>query len=287
MFAVTQLAPKDAMDFPVFKMGADGLACFIDAVNQDIAREETLRPRIAVYREGKNFTPQLQITQDKGWFRPFVQSVLSQGVSVVVNDIGLTRPACRAVETATGVPADWVMQQNLYVTPPEVQGFSPHCDVHMVVVAQLYGRKEWVIYDKVADNPVITQGQADVLFPEKGEVPAVHKKFLVQPGDIFVIPRGVFHDACARGECSVHIAIGCAGIRPIDCIWALASEAVNEPNQRADMTPEDAAAAAEAFLASRPVPLVQLPRNPQAAVPAPKGLKTLSFEGSLRAVPRH
>lgn len=277
----------DAGDIPVFKAGAQALASFIAAVNRDLAGESKLKERIAVFREGRNFTNQLKLAQETGWFRPFVQTVLTQGISVVVNDIALTAPACKAVESVTGMPADWVMQQNLYITPPSVQGFSPHCDVHAVVVAHLYGRKEWAIYDKTIENPVIFDGHKEVLFPDRDEKLSIRRRFVVEPGDVFVIPRGVFHDACARDGCSVHMAIGCAGIRPIDCIWALAGEAMNDPDLRADMTPKDAAAAAAAFLARARVPLAGLPRNPPAVVDAPKGPESLSFEESLRAVPHH
>lgn len=276
----------DAGDIPVFRAGAGALANFIAAVNRDIADESGLRRRIAVFREGQNFTSQLKLTQERGWFRPFVQTVLTQGISVVVNDVGLTAPACKAVESATGMPADWVMQQNLYITPPDIQGFSPHCDVHAVVVAQLFGRKEWAIYDKAIENPVISNDGLDVLFPEPGEKLAIRKRFVVEAGDVFLIPRGVFHDACAHDGCSVHLAIGCAGIRPIDCIWALAGEAMQDASLRADMTPADASAAAEAFFARARVPRAVLPRNPQASVATVKGNETLCFEESLRAVPR-
>ncbi|MFM2128730.1 MAG: hypothetical protein RL477_276 [Pseudomonadota bacterium] len=284
---MSQVAASDSGDLPVCKAGAQALADFINAVNRDVADEPSLKGRIAVFREGRNFTSQLKLAQDTGWFGAFVHSVLSQGISVVVNDIALTAPACRAVEAATGVPADWVMQQNLYITPPEVQGFSPHCDVHTVVVAQLFGRKEWAIYDKALDNPVMAEGQKETLFPEPGESLAIRRRFTVEPGDVFVIPRGLFHDACARDGCSAHLAIGCAGIRPIDCIWALAGQAVGQSQLRADMSPAAAAKAAGDFLARAAVPLATLPRNPQAAIGSANGLQTLSFEESLRAVPGH
>lgn len=287
MSSVSQLAATQTAEIPVIKAGPEALAAFIAAVNRDVIDEPALKARIAVFREGRDFTPQLKLQQERGWFRPFVQSVLSQGISVVVNAVGLTEPACAAVETATGIAADWVTQQNLYVTPPEVKGFSPHCDPHTVVVAQLFGRKDWAFYDKALDNPVIFEGQKDVLFPEPGESLAIRQRFTVETGDVFVIPRGLFHDACARDGCSVHLAIGCIGIRPIDCLWALASGAMNDPDLRADMEPAAARDAAAGFIARTPMPEARLPREPRARVAAPRVGESLSFEGELRAVPRH
>ncbi|MFT5539910.1 MAG: hypothetical protein ACI82H_001434 [Alphaproteobacteria bacterium] len=273
----------------IHRAGAEGLARLIAAVNRTVAEEAAIKSKIAVFKEGVNLTPRLSIDQDGGWFGPLVHDLLAQGASVVVNDIGLIAPVCETVERLTGVPADWVFQQNLYITPREVQGFVPHCDPHVVIAAQLYGHKEWMIYDKVLDNPLIVDGGKDVLVADPSETLVIKERIKVEPGDVFVIPRGTFHAACAHEGASVHMAIGCAGIRPVDYIWAMAGEAMNESALRADMSPAASQQAARDYLAraqAHPGTL-PLPRHPVMPMNIPKGPISLSFQGALDALSSH
>lgn len=270
---------KSAGATRIFKAG-DDIAAVIDAVNRSVADETGMRARLAVFKEGHNLTGKLALGRASGWFHPLLADLMAQGVSVVVNDIGLTDAACAAVARVTGVPAERIFQQNLYITPREVQGFVPHCDPHEVVVAQLYGRKEWMLYDKMLDNPLIFDGGKDVLVADPGEKLAIAERLTVVPGDVFVIPRGRFHAACAQDGASVHLAVGCAGIRPVDVIWAYASAAMERSELRADMDAAAAAKAARAFLAGGRVTL-DLPRGRRAPAAVPDGPAALSFQAVL------
>ncbi|HEX9809094.1 MAG TPA: cupin domain-containing protein, partial [Alphaproteobacteria bacterium] len=209
-------------EFAVAKASAEELGWFVDAVNRSLADEARIKGRLALFREGVNLTDRLKIEGERGWFAPMLHDLLARGVSVVVNDIGLTAPACAAVARISGIPAEWVFQQNLYVTPREVEGFVPHCDPHVVFVAHLHGRKEWALYDKALDNPLVVDDTKATLVADPRETLRVYRRVLVEPGDCFVIPRGRFHSARALTAGSVHLAIGCAGVRPVDYIWQMA-----------------------------------------------------------------
>ncbi len=278
-------AASTADRIDVVRAGGPEQAAFITAVNRALADEAAIKSRIAVFKDGVNLTGKLALSGGTGWFTPMVHDLLRQGVSVVVNDIGLTAPGTRAVETVTGIPADWVFQHNLYITPKEVQGFLPHCDPHLVAVAQLYGRKEWFIYDKQFDNPVSIAGRKDLLVADPKKKLAVRQTITVEAGDVFVIPRGVFHAARAIDGASVHVAIGCAGIRPVDVIWQLAEEAMAQSKMRADMTPEDARTAAVRFLEETSPKMLPLPRYRPANMAAPEKPPALCCEEALGALP--
>ena len=45
------------------------------------------------------------------------------------------------------------VQTNLYLTPPNAQGFRTHYDNHDVFVVQIEGEKLWRLYDKPVDTP--------------------------------------------------------------------------------------------------------------------------------------
>ena len=288
MTTVSHEADPQTPEFAVARASAEELAWFVDAVNRSLADEARIKGRLALFKEGVNLTDRLRIEGERGWFKPMLHDLLARGVSVVVNDIGLTAPACAAVGRITGIPAEWVFQQNLYITPEQAKGFVAHCDPHIVAVAHLYGRKEWVLYERTLDNPVEIPNESDsALVAKPGEELPVRRRVLVEPGDCFVIPRGRFHSARALTAGSVHLAIGCAGIRPVDYVWRMAEAAMAKSDLRADLDPAAALKRAKTFAETiAPAPL-RLPRNPVAKVG--KGARPdrarLSFEEALRALP--
>lgn len=284
--SLSHSAASTADKIDIAKAGGPERAAFVTAVNRTLADEAAIKDQIAIFKEGVNLTSRLSLAGGTGWFVPLVRDLLGKGLSVVVNGIGLIAPVGKAVERLTGVPADWVFQQNLYITPPEIQGFVPHCDPHVVVVAHLYGRKEWFIYDRQLDNPVLLDGHKEVLVADPKEKLPMRQRIVVEPGDVFVIPRGMFHAARALDGGSVHMAIGCAGVRPVDVIWAIASQAMARGELRADMDLATAQAEAKKFYAGMAAPVIPLPRNPVAAVAAGDTPPVLCFEEALRALPR-
>jgi len=124
---------------------------------------------------------------------------------------------CRAMETVFCTH----LQTNVYLTPPNAQGFKIHYDDHDVFVMQVAGQKDWFFYDTPIQNP----------FRGEGFRPDVHKpgdpvkEFTMKAGDCIYVPRGVMHDARTAGdEPSLHITVGL-----IVKTWAdLMLEAVSE-----------------------------------------------------------
>lgn len=107
----------------------------------------------------------------------------------------------------TGHPA----QANVYVTPPQSQGFSAHYDVHDVFVLQLAGRKRWVIHEPVLQWPTReetweTGGRRTLVAEAAESEPALD--VVLEPGDCLYLPRGYLHAATALGGVSAHLTIG-------------------------------------------------------------------------------
>lgn len=113
------------------------------------------------------------------------------------------------------------IQTNLYLTPPDAQGFPSHFDNHDVFVMQVAGRKHWRLYGTPVNTPYRGE-RFDSHDHDRGEV--THD-FVLGPGDCAYIPRGLMHDAGTAGtEPSLHVAIGL-----ITRTWAdLMLEAVSE-----------------------------------------------------------
>ena len=270
-------------DLRTFRLTDAELSALFDTINRSVADEAHLKDRLAVVRQGETLTKRLAIAKENGWFRPMLGDLLRQGVSIVINDIQITEPMANAFGRHADLPPDWVTQQNLYVTPGESQGFDPHCDPHVVVVAHLYGQKVWTIYDKVLDNPVYDSETNTVA--DKSSALGVRSKIKVGPGDCFVIPRGLYHSAIALSPASVHLAVGIAGARAIDTIWAMADRALQDPAMRADRTPDEALEAARDYLSRFALEPVRLPRFPRAERGPDGAVSRLSFQEVLDALP--
>lgn len=113
------------------------------------------------------------------------------------------------------------VQANLYLTPPNAQGFRTHYDNHDVLVMQIEGEKAWRLYDKPIDTPFRGEG----FEPGKHETGELRQEFVLKAGDCAYVPRGLMHDALtAGGAASLHITVGL-----ITRTWAdLMLEAVSE-----------------------------------------------------------
>lgn len=281
--SVATRSSQVSIDLRTFRLTDAELSALFDTINRSVADEAHLKDRLAVVRQGETLTKRLAIAKENGWFRPMLGDLLRQGVSIVINDIQITEPMANAFGRHAGLPPDWVTQQNLYVTPGESQGFDPHCDPHVVVVAHLYGQKVWTIYDKVLDNPVYDSETNTVA--DKSSALGVRSKIKVGPGDCFVIPRGLYHSAIALSPASVHLAVGIAGARAIDTIWAMADRALQDPAMRADRTPDEALEAARDYMARQTLEPVRLPRFPRAERGPDGAGSRLSFQEVLDALP--
>jgi hypothetical protein len=135
---------------------------------------------------------------------------------------------CRSVEkTFSGH-----FQTNIYLSPPNAQGFKTHYDSHDVFVLQVAGSKLWTLNDTLIELPLHGQG----FDPEKHIPGPVTRELTLQAGDLFYCPRGLFHAARSTDEVSLHITLGLIGKTWADVITEAVSEAcLASPTFRANL----------------------------------------------------
>jgi lysine-specific demethylase/histidyl-hydroxylase NO66 len=124
---------------------------------------------------------------------------------------------CRSLESLFSCH----VQTNIYLTPPDAQGFKTHYDDHDVFVLQVSGSKAWRLYDTPVENPYRGEG-----FQQGAhEVGDPVEEFVLHAGECAYVPRGLMHDAYTHGDdASLHITVGL-----IVKTWAdLMLEAVSE-----------------------------------------------------------
>lgn len=144
-------------------------------------------------------------TFDSGYVDPVrVAQLFADGGTVILSALHERLPQlarfCRALEAALSTR----VQTNIYMTPGGNRGFRPHYDSHDVLVLQIEGTKEWRIYDTPVELPLHSQAfnPADIPVGEETD------RFVLEPGDMAYVPRGLAHDAVATDETSLHITTG-------------------------------------------------------------------------------
>ena len=145
-----------------------------------------------------------EYTNDAGRIQPLeVARHFDDGATVIFNQLHKRVPALARLCAALGRRVSSRVQTNVYLTPPEAQGFAPHWDTHDVFVLQISGTKRWSIYDTRVRLPL--RGQRF----ERGTPPGdVSDEFELGPGSAVYLPRGLMHSARSTGEASLHVTLG-------------------------------------------------------------------------------
>ena len=153
---------------------------------------------------GDGNVPPGEYTNDAGRVQPLeVARHFDDGATVVFNQLHKRVPALARLCVALGRRFSSRVQTNVYLTPPDAQGFAPHWDTHDVFVLQISGTKRWSIYDTKVSLPL--RGQRF----QPGTPPGhVRDEFELGPGSVVYLPRGLMHAARSTGEASLHVTLG-------------------------------------------------------------------------------
>jgi lysine-specific demethylase/histidyl-hydroxylase NO66 len=105
---------------------------------------------------------------------------------------------------------------NLYLTPPNAQGFQAHYDPLDVFVLQVRGSKEWCIGQRAIEYPLLDQ-TCDL---SSLRIAADATKIVLQPDDVLYLPGGWVHEAKSANEISCHLTFGVLAPRYLDLLVA-------------------------------------------------------------------
>lgn len=139
---------------------------------------------------------------------------------------------CRALEADLSAH----VQTNIYLTPPNAQGFQTHYDNHCVFVLQVEGEKRWRLYD----SPVGAPYRGERFTPGQYAAGEPSQELVLKPGDVLYVPRGLMHDAVneGSGEPSLHITTGVITRTWADFLLEAISEAaLRLPDLRRSLPP--------------------------------------------------
>jgi ribosomal protein L16 Arg81 hydroxylase len=132
---------------------------------------------------------------------------------------------------------DHPVHTNVYITPGNAAGFSPHYDTHEVFVLQIAGRKHWRIEQPPLHLPHRSQPFNPQTYVKSGPVLEVD----LSPGDLLYLPRGFVHSTATSDSFSVHVTLGITVYTWVELLAAWAELSRHVPSLRRALPPGFAA----------------------------------------------
>jgi bifunctional lysine-specific demethylase and histidyl-hydroxylase NO66 len=131
-----------------------------------------------------------------------IRDLVRQGYTLTVN--GLQKFSTGVFRLCSGLESELScrINANAYLTPPSSQGLKSHFDDHDVIVLQIQGEKDWLVYGRYCETPHL---------PTNIELPAdatPRLRTTLRAGDSLYVPRGFVHSAAATGQPSLHVSVG-------------------------------------------------------------------------------
>jgi hypothetical protein len=208
-----------------------------------------LEENVKIMRDGVCIAP-LFYTSDAGQFdvRAF-HDLLSQGASIVVDDVERWVPQIRQLSAAVEREMGIRTESNAYLSFSRGGAFKPHWDCMDILVVQVHGRKKWRIWNAEIPYPVGMTDRSKV-----NTSVAADQEVELAPGDVLFVPRGEPHAAAVTAGRSVHLTISLHSLTGIDFFVRLRNEAAKDPLLRMDLprhSAEEQASAHEGSLKHR------------------------------------
>ncbi|XP_018393868.1 PREDICTED: bifunctional lysine-specific demethylase and histidyl-hydroxylase NO66 [Cyphomyrmex costatus] len=94
---------------------------------------------------------------------------------------------------------------NIYLTPPNSQGFAPHYDDVEAFILQVEGEKRWKLYKPLKQNQYLPRYSSKNF--DQSEIGEPIMDTIVKAGDLLYLPRGTIHQAMTRNSHSLHITV--------------------------------------------------------------------------------
>lgn len=173
-----------------------------------------IKDKVMLVRDGSMVLPSLYENKDGSLNLNQIYSSYDDGCTVVINGINYfwhpLKTYCAEMSSILSSQAF----ANMYLTPKNEKGLSPHYDTHDVYILQISGKKHWKIYDSPIQTPILNSKQPVFDREELG----TPEELTLRAGDFMYLPRGLTHEAYTGDESSLHITIGVNAAQWMDLI---------------------------------------------------------------------
>jgi ribosomal protein L16 Arg81 hydroxylase len=177
-----------------------------------IAESDLRYPALRLAKGGKFFGPEayarnLRYGDETFAAVPDLEQVAAEyrrGATVMLPAMHRHWTALRSLCAELENHLDHAAHANVYLTPGNAAGFTPHYDVHEVFVLQISGAKRWTVYEPTTTLPHRSQPCT----PNPARSLKVHSTLELEPGDFLYLPRGYLHSTTTSATHSAHITVG-------------------------------------------------------------------------------
>lgn len=152
--------------------------------------------------------------------KPVVYDYLKKGATLIANKIKNEPKVSQFARQISDFTGRQVVS-SAYVAFGQKDSFRCHWDTRDVFAIQLIGRKRWIVYEPSLESPLYTQQSkyCEHLYPCPAEP---YMDFILEPGDVFYLPRGWWHNPLPLGEPTFHLALGTFPAYTMDYLsWAM------------------------------------------------------------------
>lgn len=207
----------------------------LDDIDRIVTTMDLREGQLALANAASSVDANEYVDEAKFIDRGAVADLYRRGATIILNQAHQFDPAlsrlCRGLEHVFSSH----VQTNIYLTPPNAQGFRTHYDNHDVIVIQVEGEKAWRLYDMPIETPFRGEGFQQGRY----ETGPLRQEFVLKPGDCVYVPRGLMHDAQTSGETpSLHITVGLITRTWADLMLEAISEAaLRSPELRRSLPP--------------------------------------------------
>ena len=141
-----------------------------------------------------------------------IYELYKTGSSIVLHALQLYDPVIAKFCYSLHEDIGGSIQANAYLSPPGENALPPHYDTHDVFILQLFGVKNWRIWDSSRELPLNSVKERFRGMPNHGWPSVEGKQPLIDltlaEGQTLYIPRGFMHVAISGKEPSLHLTIG-------------------------------------------------------------------------------
>ncbi|XP_037725863.1 bifunctional lysine-specific demethylase and histidyl-hydroxylase NO66 [Drosophila subpulchrella] len=162
----------------------------------------TINLDVTSYKNGKRET----LNPEGRAMPPVVWGLYSEGCSIRILNPSTYLPGLRQVCSILQEFFHCLVGANVYLTPPNSQGFAPHYDDIEAFVVQVEGRKRWRLYEPPLQSDQLARISSGNYDQEQLGEPILDE--VLEAGDVLYFPRGTVHQAVTEEEQhSLHITL--------------------------------------------------------------------------------
>ena len=210
-----------------------------------------------------------------------VREHLRQGASLTLNFIGRLTPGLRSISQTFEAVLCAPVNITTFCSWNNVAAYPSHFDTTSVFVCQISGTKTWHLYEGRMNNAANVPGAAAGDFSQEHHERAkgaLLQTVVMKPGDLLYIPHGLYHDAVASSDASLHISMAAQHMVAHDFINVLSTSLPKDPMFREHLPHIDAVGTSGSYRKRLAERLQQIIEAPEIAKDLRRFLRGKAFE---------